>query len=94
MLEAIDDMVYGRVLAGLALAVLAFELIVLLMAAARRRRGGPPLPMKLHAMAGAATLLVPIAVAISVYAARALMLGIYRGGGTDPSERGAALSEG
>jgi protein-S-isoprenylcysteine O-methyltransferase Ste14 len=94
MREAIDQIIYGRPLAGLALAILALELVVFVMAGLRLRRGRAPLPLKVHAIAGASILALPIFVGLSVHAARGLMLGLFLDGTGNPIERSRSLNIG
>jgi len=94
LLQSIDDIVYGRVVAAVALAVVAFQFVVLVMAFRRQPAGRAPLPARLHLIAGVAIAILPIAAVISVHAARGLMFGVFFGAGVDPGEKATDLSRG
>jgi hypothetical protein len=94
MLESIEQIIYGPALAGVALAVIAFELVVLVMAARRQRSGRAPLSLRLHAIAAGAIAALPMLGGISVHAARKLMFAAYSGSGIDPSEKASDLARG
>ena len=95
LIEHFGKIFYGPIVVGIGAAVLLFELVVMVMASRRRRRAdAPPLSMKVHALAGAVIAAFPIAVGISVHAARSLMFQVYFGDGADPSEKATALSRG
>jgi hypothetical protein len=95
MSQMIDDIFYGPVVVGVGLALLAVQLVVLVMAVRRRRRGLAPLPLSRHAVAGVLIAALPIAIGISVHAARASLLAVFHATGAgDPSERATTLSYG
>ena len=94
LLASIDDIVYGRALAGLAAVVILFELAVSISALRRQRSGQAPLSSRTHAIAGAVIAALPVALGFSVHAARRLMLDVYFGSSVDPGEKAAAISRG
>ena len=78
LVQVAEDIVYGRAVVSLALALVALQIVVLVMAVRRRRRGAV-LPLKLHAIAGAAIAAQPVVAGLSVDAARALILEVVNG---------------
>jgi len=91
LLQVADDVFYGRAAMGLALVLVVLELVVLVMAVRRRKRG-LPLSLKVHVIAGAPIATLPILIAFSVHAARALIMGAFDK--LDPSEKATDLSRG
>jgi hypothetical protein len=94
MPEMFDQIFYGPVLFGIGIALLVFELIVLVLASGRRRRG-EPFSFRLHAIAGAAIVPLPVAVGLSMHAARAAMLAVFSGtSSADATDKAMAVSRG
>jgi len=86
--EHISGIRYGVAFAGLALAVIALQIVTLVRARRRRSTGD----VRLQIWAGLAILTLPIFAGVSVHAARAEMLSAVAA--TDPSTKGAALGDG
>lgn len=91
---AIDEIVYGRVLAAIAAAVLSLQVVLIVMASRRRRPGRTLLSMRVHLIAGGAIGALPIAAGISVHAARALMFAAFSGLRVDPLDNAEVLARG
>lgn len=95
LVEAVGQIVYGPLLAGLAVAIVACQIVVIVLATRRRRRGGVPLPLRVHAMAGVVIAALPIVAGISVHAARALMFAAFSStSGLEPGEKATAIARG
>jgi hypothetical protein len=81
---AIDEIVYGRVIAAIAAAILSLQVAVIVMASRRRRPGRTLLSMRVHLIAGGAIAALPIATGVSVHGARASMFAAFAGLRVDP----------
>jgi hypothetical protein len=91
VLAHVDEIVHGRVVAGVGAAVVLSELVLLIVAARRGPR--PPLAMSLHVSAGLAILALPLVTAVSVHAARAMTVAALTHAAA-PVEQAGSVSRG